>query len=190
MGDELDNGVHSHACAGSRRHPDGRDGIDRSVRRRLTIHRMDIRTGGLDKPEVIELLREHLRSAMELSPPESVHALNLDALRKSGVTFWTVWEGPGLLGLGALKKLDPQHGEIKSMHTASGHQRKGIAALLMRHVLEEASRRSYQRPSLETGPADDFAPAPRLYTRFGFTPCAPFAHYVDDPYSVFMTRKL
>jgi putative acetyltransferase len=94
------------------------------------------------------------------------------------------------MGCGALRQLDPAHGEIKSMRTASSHLREGVAARLMRHILDEARRRSYRRLSLETGSSDAFAPARNLYARFGFKPCGPFAQYVEDPYSVFMARDV
>jgi len=125
-----------------------------------------------------------------LSPPESVHALGLEALRKPDITFWSVWQNSELVGCGALKELDALHGEIKSMRTASLHLRKGVAARLLCHILDEARRRSYRRLSLETGSMDAFAPARQLYARFGFQPCGPFADYVEDPHSVFMTREL
>jgi putative acetyltransferase len=153
------------------------------------IH-MEIRTGGLDRPEVIQLLHEHLHSMTLHSPPESIHALDLDALRKPDMTFWSVWENSELMGCGAIKELDPLHGEIKSMRTASAHLRKGVAARLLLHILEEARRRSYERLSLETGSMEAFAPAHRLYASFGFKECGPFAGYVEDPYSVFMTREV
>ncbi len=133
--------------------------------------RMEIRTGDLDDPEVMQLLREHLQGAALHSPPESVHALDLDALRRPDITFWSVWENSGLTGCGAIKELDPTHGEIKSMRTASAHLRKGVATMLLQHILEEARCRSYARLSLETGSMDAFAPARRLYARFGFTEC-------------------
>ena len=124
------------------------------------------------------------------SPPESIHALDLDGLRRPEVTFWSVWQNAELMGCGAIKELDSRHGEIKSMRTVSSHLRKGVAATLIRHMLDEARRRSYRRLSLETGSMEAFAPARTLYAKFGFTPCAPFADYVEDPYSVFMTREL
>jgi putative acetyltransferase len=151
---------------------------------------MDIRVDDLSSPEVIRLLHEHLRSMALHSPPESVHALDLEALRKPEVTFWCVWQNSELMGFGAIKELDFRHAEIKSMRTVNLHLRKGIAARLMRHILEEARRRSYQRLSLETGSVEAFAPARTLYASFGFKPCAPFADYVEDPYSVFMTKEL
>jgi putative acetyltransferase len=151
---------------------------------------MDIRVDDLSGPQIAQLLQEHLRSVALHSPPESVHALNLEGLRKPEITVWTVWQGAELLGCGALKELDPRHGEIKSMRTASVHLRKGVAARLMRHILEEAQKRRYRRLSLETGSMEAFAPARSLYARFGFEPCGPFADYIEDPYSVFMTREL
>jgi putative acetyltransferase len=151
---------------------------------------MDIRVDDLSGPEIAQLLREHLHSMTLHSPPESIHALDLDGLRKPEITFWSVWQDAELMGCGAIKQLDPHHGEIKSMRTASSHLRKGVAASLMQHILEEARRRSYQRLSLETGSMGAFAPARRLYTNFGFEFCGPFADYVEDPYSVFMTKKL
>jgi putative acetyltransferase len=151
---------------------------------------MDIRVDDLSSPEIIGLLHEHLRSVAVHSPPESVHALDLDALRNPDITFWSVWQDSELMGCGAVKELDSRHGEIKSMRTASSHLRKGVAATLMHHILEEAERRSYERLSLETGSMDAFAPARSLYASFGFKPCGPFANYVEDPYSVFMTKEV
>ena len=139
---------------------------------------------------MVELLREHLQSMARHSPPESIHALDLEALRKPEITFWSVWEGAELVGCGALKELDAQHAEIKSMHTASSYLRKGVATRLLQHILDEAKRRCYLRISLETGSMDAFEPARKLYAKFGFTYCGPFATYVEDPNSVFMTREL
>jgi putative acetyltransferase len=151
---------------------------------------MDIRVDDLSATAISQLVQEHLNHMALHSPPESVHALGLEALRKSEITFWSVWQKSELVGCGALKELDAHHGEIKSMRTASLCLRKGVATRLMRHILEEAKRRSYRRLSLETGSMDAFAPARSLYTRFGFQRCGPFADYVEDPYSVFMTREL
>jgi len=151
---------------------------------------MNIRVDDLSGPAIAGLLQEHLRSMALHSPPESIHALDLEALRRPEITFWSVWQDAALLGCGALKELGAHHGEIKSMRTASPHLRKGVAARLMGHILEEATRRLYRRLSLETGSMEAFAPACRLYARFGFRPCGPFADYVEDPYSVFMSREL
>jgi putative acetyltransferase len=151
---------------------------------------MEIRVDDLTSPDVIEFLEEHLRDVAQHSPPESCHALDLDGLRRAEVTFWTVWQDRELLACGALKELTARHGEIKSMRTAPAHRRRGVAARLMEHVLEEARRRGYERLSLETGSMAAFEPARRLYANFGFELCEPFADYVEDPYSVFMTREL
>lgn len=151
---------------------------------------LDLRSGGLDRPEVIDLLSEHLRSLAAITPPESMHALNLDALRHPSVTFWSAWEGDEVLGCGALKELAPGHGEIKSMRTARAHLRKGVADAVLQRIIAEAARRGYRRLSLETGNTEPFRPAHRLYEKHGFTLCGPFGDYRDDPHSVFMTREL
>jgi len=151
---------------------------------------MNIQIDDLTGSEIHELLREHLRSMALLSPPESVHALEIEGLRKPDITFWSVWENAELLGCGALKELDSQHGEIKSMRTSSLYLRRGVARNLLNHIIEEAKGRGYSRLSLETGSMKAFEPARKLYSNFGFTYCEPFADYAEDPNSVFMTREL
>ncbi|WP_018604776.1 GNAT family N-acetyltransferase [Uliginosibacterium gangwonense] len=151
---------------------------------------MDIRQDNLSGEAVIALLQEHLDDMHATTPAESVHALDLDGLRRPEITFWTIWEGEMLAGCCALKALEAGHGEIKSMRTARAYRRRGVGALLMEHLLAEARRRGYQKLSLETGSPDFFAPARRLYARFGFTSCEPFADYVLDPHSVYLSRTL
>ena len=151
---------------------------------------MHVRLDDLSGPEVRDLLERHLSDMAQLSPPESVHALDIDALRNSDITFWTVWSGNELLGCGALKELDPGHGEVKSMRTSPAHRRKGVARTMLTHIIAEACNRSYARLSLETGSMQAFEPAQRLYASFGFTHCSPFADYIEDPNSIFMTRTL
>lgn len=151
---------------------------------------MDIKVDDLTGSEIAELLQEHLRSMAQYSPPESIHALDIEGLRKPEITFWSVWNNSELLGCGALKELNAQHGEIKSMRTAALHLRKGVAAKLLKHILEEAKHRKYKRVSLETGSMDAFVPAHNLYASFGFKKCGPFADYVEDPYSIYMTKEL
>jgi putative acetyltransferase len=151
---------------------------------------MDIKIDDLTGTKVAELVGEHLHGMTLNSPPESIHALNLEQLRKPEITFWSAWEGNELLGCGALKELDGQHGEIKSMRTSSSHLRKGIAKLLLNHIIEEAKQRGYQRLSLETGSMEAFEPARRLYASFGFSYCQPFSDYIEDTNSVFMTIEL
>lgn len=151
---------------------------------------MHIRIDDLRGPEIRALLEEHLVDMHRISPPESVHALDLEGLRKPEITFWTAWSGSDLVGCGALKALDTAHGEIKSMRTSLTHRRTGAGRAMLHHILDEARRRGYTRLSLETGSQPAFEPARRLYSSFGFEVCGPFATYAEDPLSVFMTRTL
>jgi len=151
---------------------------------------MEIRADDPRNPPVAALLAEHLGDLVRHSPPESMHALDADALGAPGVTLWTAWEGETLLGCGALLELDRTHAEIKSMRTATRHLRKGVAAGLLAYMIEQARQRGYRRLSLETGSMDAFAPSRALYAGYGFVPCEPFAGYVPDPHSVFMTHEL
>jgi len=151
---------------------------------------MIIKLDDLQHPAIHALLNEHLQNMYELSPPESVHALDLKKLRAPDITFWTVWEDDVLLGCGALKELDQKHGEIKSMRTPLAHRRRGAGRAILAYIIEVAKERSYERLSLETGTAEAFTPARKLYASFGFTYCEPFGDYTDDPNSVFMTLQL
>ena len=151
---------------------------------------MKIEIDDLSGPAIHALLNEHLRNMYELSPPESVHALDLEKLRRPDITFWSAWEGTLLLGCGALKELDCRHGEVKSMRTPAALRRRGAARAILAHIVEVARSRSYERLSLETGSAEAFEPAQRLYESFGFARCGPFGDYRDDPNSVFMTMRL
>ena len=149
---------------------------------------MEIRVDDLTGPEIANLLQEHLQDMGLHSPPESIHALDLESLRSPNITFWCVWDGTELMGCGALRELDPQHGEIKSMRTAQAHRRKGVAKQMLEHILAEAEQRGYQRISLETGTMAAFEPARQLYASYGFSECPPFADYFEDLNSVCMTR--
>jgi putative acetyltransferase len=151
---------------------------------------MEIKSDDLTGPEVISLIGEHLHGMTLHSPPESIHALDLEKLKKPEISFWTVWEGDQLMGCGALKELDHQHGELKSMRTASAHLRKGVARAVLEYIIAEARRRGYTRLSLETGSMEAFLPARKLYETFGFHYCPPFDDYVEDSNSVFMTKEL
>lgn len=151
---------------------------------------IEIREGGLDEPQVIALLNVHFAGMLANSPKDSCHFLDLSGLRAPGVTFWSAWDNADLLGCGALKELDPQHGEIKSMRTSAEHLRRGTGAALVSHILGVARARGYKRLSLETGSGPAFEPAIALYRQFGFTECAPFADYKEDPFSRFMSRVL
>ena len=142
------------------------------------------------RPEVLALLNEHLTNMYALGPPESVHALDANGLKSPDVTFWTVWEDGVLLGCGALKELDPTHGEVKSMRTPAHLRRRGAGRAVLAHILAEARARGYRRLSLETGSIEAFKPAQRLYQSVGFVYCGPFGPYKEDPYSTFMTLEL
>jgi len=149
-----------------------------------------ITKGGLGEPDVIALLGEHLQGMADHSPPESIHALDIEGLKAPDITFWTMRDGKELLGCIALKQLDDKHGEIKSMRTASTHLRRGVAAALLEHLIAEARQRSYERLSLETGSGPGFEAAHALYRKTGFEYCGPFANYREDPFSRFMTITL
>jgi putative acetyltransferase len=142
------------------------------------------------RDDVLALLDEHLTDMRATSPPESVHALDPAALTASSITFWTLREDGVLLGCGALKDLGAEGGEIKSMRTTPSARGRGVATLMLLHVLGEAGRRGYRRLSLETGSQEFFAPARRLYLRHGFVVCGPFGDYTLDPNSVYLTLEL
>lgn len=151
---------------------------------------MHIVEGGLDDPRVIELLHTHLARARAETAPGSAHALDLSGLRSPDVTFWSVWDGDSLLGVGALRTLSAEHGEVKSMHTAEAVRGRGVGGALLRHIIAAARARGMTRLSLETGSWPYFAPARALYARHGFVECPPFGDYRADPNSVFMTKEL
>lgn len=151
---------------------------------------MKIRVDDLRGPEVKALLEAHLDLMRVTTPPESVHALDLDELRAPEITFWTLWDDDELLCCGALKEIDPTHGEIKSMHTAAKARGRGLARKMVEHILSQARARGYRRLSLETGSFDAFLPARSLYADFGFQPTEPFGDYELDPNSAYMTLEL
>ena len=151
---------------------------------------MHIQPEELTATDIHDLLREHLTHMRDESPPGTSYALDLDGLRAPSITFFTARENGDLLGCGALKELDPQTGEVKSMRTATAHLRKGVAAALLTYILDEAKHRGYERVHLETGTTEPFHPAIRLYKRFGFAQCGPFADYRDSEFNLFMTVEL
>ncbi|MDA8450465.1 GNAT family N-acetyltransferase [Acidovorax sp. NCPPB 3859] len=153
-----------------------------------------IRLDDLSDPRIAVFLEEHLADMRRVSPPESVHALDLDGLRRPEIRFWSAWletpHGDQLAGTVALKRLDAGHAELKSMRTATALRGQGIAARMLAHALAEARAAGHARISLETGSQPFFAPARALYARHGFEDCAPFGSYGPDPASHFMTRAL
>jgi putative acetyltransferase len=151
---------------------------------------MKIVVDDLSGPEIAMFLAEHLRQMHETTPLENAYALDLDALRRPDITFWTAVDGTALVGCAALKRLDPTHAELKSMRTAPARTRTGVASRILEHVLAEARARGYRRISLETGTAGFFLPARRLYEKFGFDYCPPFGDYLPSEHNTFMTRAL
>ncbi|RYF70006.1 MAG: GNAT family N-acetyltransferase [Comamonadaceae bacterium] len=156
---------------------------------------LEIRLDDLRDARIAAFLEEHLADMRRVSPPESVHALDLAGLRRPEIRFWSAWiDGPDgaerLAGTAALKRLDGDHAELKSMRTADSLRGQGIAAQMLAHVLAQARALGHTRISLETGSQPFFEPARALYARHGFGPCAPFGDYLPDPASHFMTRAL
>jgi putative acetyltransferase len=149
-----------------------------------------ITPGGFGDPRVVDLLRVHLAVARAETAPGSAHALDLAGLRSPDVSFWTAWDDGAPAGFGALKRLSPDHGEVKSMHTAEAARRKGVGSAMLLHIVAAARARGLSRLSLETGSWEYFRPARALYRRHGFEECPPFTGYAPDPNSVFMSLDL
>ena len=151
---------------------------------------MVVQSGNLEHPAVQALLREHLSTMEHTAPPESRHALDLSGLTGPDISFWSIWDGAAVAGIGALKRLTDSHAEIKSMRTAASHLRRGVASRMLQHLINAATTSGYSRLSLETGSMEFFEPARRLYRSFGFVECPPFGDYKPDPNSVVMTLAI
>lgn len=151
---------------------------------------IEIRPDDLSGEATRRLIAMHLAGMHDTSPPESVHALGVDALRHPSLSVWSAWIEGELAGVGALKALDSERGEIKSMRVDDRFLGLGVGRALLRHILDEARRRGMSGLWLETGSTAEFLPAQRLYESEGFVRCGPFEDYVPDPFSVFMTRVL
>jgi putative acetyltransferase len=151
---------------------------------------LSFRIDDLSGPKTRALVARHLEGMRAESPPESVHALDVDALRAPGVTFWSGWLGDDLVCCGALKQLDAERGELKSMRVADAFTGRSFGRAMLEHLIGEAKTRGMTRVWLETGSAPAFLPALRLYESAGFVRCGPFDEYVDDPFSVFMRRDV
>lgn len=147
-------------------------------------------TSEFDREDVQELLAFHFDEMRGNSPPEACHVLPGDDLRSADITFWSLREDGHLLGVGALKELAADHGEIKSMRTASAARGKGVGTTILRQIIGEARRRGYSRLSLETGSTEPFVPALKLYEREGFVPSAPFGEYPETPFTRFFELNL
>jgi len=151
---------------------------------------MRIIPGDVRDPRVVDLLHIHLTSARAETAPGSAHALDLTGLQSPGISFWTIWDDETLLGVGALKRLSADHGEVKSMHIVQSSRRRGAGSAMLHHIVATARASGMLRLSLETGSWDYFLPARALYRSHGFVECPPFAEYVLDPNSVFMSLDL
>ena len=149
---------------------------------------------GIDDPRLLDvrqLLDRHLAFALASSPREHAHALGIDRLLQPDITFYTARDADGdLLGIGALRELDAEHGEVKSMHTVEHARRAGVGGAVLQRITDEARHRGYRRLSLETGTGAVFAPAQSLYARAGFTVCEPFGEYTRNVHSLCMTLAL
>lgn len=149
-----------------------------------------IRDGGLDDPQVIAMLRFHFETNISVTPPGSAHVFDLSRLKQPDVSFWSVWNGDELMGVGALKRMSATEGEIKSMHTLASARRSGVGSAILTHIFGKARAMGLNRLFLETGSFDYFAPARALYARHGFVECPPFAGYGPDKNSTFMVRDI
>jgi putative acetyltransferase len=146
--------------------------------------------GGLDHPDVLAMLRFHFDTNIAVTPPGSAHVFDVSRLRAPDVFFWSAWMGEMLMGVGALKMMGNNDGEIKSMHTLKSSRRSGVGGAILRHIIEEGRMKGLKRLYLETGSFEFFAPARALYAKHGFKECEPFGEYEIDPNSTFMMRKI
>jgi len=146
--------------------------------------------GNFDSSEVNDLLKKHFVELRSVSPAGSTHVLDIDGLKDSSIKFWSLWENNELIGCGALKFLEKNHGEFKSIRVADQFRKKGIGERIINHLIEEAKKLKISKLSIETGAGDFFLPARNLFSKFGFKTCPPFAHYKDDPNSCYYTLNL
>ena len=151
---------------------------------------MKIVEGGLDHQQVLAMLRFHFDTNMAVTPPGSAHVFDVSRLKAPDVFFWSAWIGEMLMGVGALKLMGNDEGEIKSMHTLQTSRRSGVGGAMLRHIIDEAQKHGVKRLYLETGSFEFFAPARALYAKHGFKPCGPFGDYKPDPNSTFMMKEI
>jgi putative acetyltransferase len=156
----------------------------------MTVPGIEIRVDDLAGRPTRDLITAHLAGMNDSSPPESVHALDIEGLRHPSITFWSAWVDGDLAGIGALKTIDAQRGELKSMRVDDRFRGSGVGRALLRHIMAAARERGMSSLWLETGSPAEFVPAVRLYESEGFVRCGPFEGYTDDPFSVFMTRAI
>jgi len=146
--------------------------------------------GNFDNSEVNNLLKKHFIELRSVSPAGSTHVLNIDGLKDPSIKFWSLWEDSKLIGCGALKFLEKDHGEFKSIRVADEFRKRGIGERIINHLIEEAKKLKISKLSIETGAGEFFLPARNLFSKFGFKTCPPFAHYKEDPNSCYYTLDL
>ena len=146
--------------------------------------------GNFDNSEVNDLLKKHFIELRSVSPAGSTHVLDIDGLKDPSIKFWSLWENNKLIGCGALKFLEKNHGEFKSIRVANEFRKKGIGERIIEHLIEEAKKLKISKLSIETGAGEFFVPARNLFSKFGFKLCPPFAHYKEDPHSCYYTLNL
>ncbi len=146
--------------------------------------------GNFDHPEVNELLKKHFVELRDASPKGSTHVLDIKGLQVPSIKFWSLWENNQLMGCGALKFLDKEHGEFKSIRIKDNFREKGNGIKVINHLINEAKKLKIKRLSIETGAGKFFAPARKLFDNCGFKPCKPFAHYKDDINSLYLSKLL
>lgn len=151
---------------------------------------MTIEIADFSDPSLIALLELHMAGMFASTPPEGVHALDLEAIQSPDVSLFVFKRAGKVIAMGAIKELDAAWGELKSMRTHPDYVRQGIAAAILENLIAEARRRGYRRLSLETGKTEDFQPALALYRRYGFVSGGPFADYIEDAYSQFLHLDL
>ena len=146
--------------------------------------------GNFENSEVNELLNKHFIELRSVSPEGSAHVLDIEGLKVKSIKFWSLWDNNELIGCGALKFLEKNHGEFKSIRVADKFRRSGIGEKIIEHLIEEAKKLEISKLSIETGAGDFFIPARKLFSKFGFKKCIPFAHYKEDPNSCYFTLNL
>ena len=146
--------------------------------------------GNFENSEVNELLNKHFIELRSVSPKGSAHVLDIEGLKDKSIKFWSLWDNNELIGCGALKFLEKNHGEFKSIRVADKFRRSGIGEKIIEHLIEEAKKLEISKLSIETGAGDFFIPARKLFSKFGFKKCIPFAHYKEDPNSCYFTLNL
>ena len=146
--------------------------------------------GNFDNSEVLELLNKHFIELRSVSPEESTHVLDIEGLKDQNIKFWSLWEGNLLMGCGALKLLNKEHGEFKSIRVEDRFRKKDNGIKVLKHLIFEAKKLNIKRISVETGTGDFFTPARKLFNKCGFKLCKPFAHYKEDPNSCYMSMRI